>query len=194
MLAGESLSNAYFRPDPTGSGYAGEAGERTIQLLGETLNASKKPFRMLIKVHVNNQDIFITQAEKDGKRYATFEYQGETIKSLYMDGFYYQILDNEKYAIKMSISQIAVELFENSYDPKKAQFTAGTEEIGGVPYEYDEMTNADGTSTRIYYEWGTSTFKFLKNSDGSFIEIIEYDNNPPNEWFEVPEGYTVVSM
>lgn len=68
-----------------------------------------------------------------------------------------------------------------------ASFTAGTETIDGVTYDYEE-TKEGGQSVRYYYLPGTDTWKYLKSA-GTIQEILSYEAEVADSIFTIPSGF-----
>lgn len=187
------------KPDRVG-GYA--PGERTEKLFGHTLCQLVNPVRMVLRMNVEMEEgktetVDVTISIKDGV--AATDFTSPTtghIGSLSKDGKSYTIFHDQKMIMEQEQPPIEVpggigENDEAYYE--KLEYTAGTEEIGGKTYEYDEMTDVDGTVTRVYFEPGTENWTYMRTGD-ELIEVVDYGNDPDPTAFTLPSGYTTMDM
>lgn len=194
-------STAPSEPAPGGvGGYA--PGERTEKLFGHTLCQLVNPVRMVLKMNVEMEEgktetVDVTMSIKDGMVATDFTSPSTGhIGSLAKDGKNYTIFHDQKMIMEQEQPPIEVpggigENDEAYYE--KLEFTAGTEEIGGKTYEYDEMTDVDGTVTRVYFEPGTENWTYMRTGD-ELIEVVDYGNDPDPAAFALPSGYTTMDM
>ena len=116
------------------------------------------------------------------------------IGTITKDGKTSMLVHDLKLVLKSNINPADIitalrEKSEDYYNSNKVIFTTGTEAIGNKLYDYDKMTDEDGPTVFLYYEAGTENWVFLK-SNNQLITILEYDNRPMQELFEIPKGYT----
>lgn len=194
-------STAPSDPKPDGvGGYA--PGERTEKLFGHTLCRLVNPVRMVLKMNVEMEEgktemVDVTISIKDGVAATDFTSPATGhIGSLSKDGKSYTIFHDQKMIMEQEQPPIEVpggigENAESYYE--KLEYTAGTEEIGGKTYEYDEMTDVDGTVTRVYFEPGTENWTYMRTGD-ELIEVVDYGNDPDPAAFELPNGYTTMDL
>lgn len=194
-----STPSASSTEKPTG-GYA--PGERTEKLFGHTLCQLVNPVRMVLKMNVEMEEgktetVDVTISIKDGVAATDFTSPATGhIGSLSKDGKSYTILHDQKMIMEQEQPPIEVpggigENDEAYYE--ELEYTAGTEEIGGKTYEYDEMTEADGSVTRVYFEPGTENWAYMRTGD-ELVEVVDYGNDPDPTAFTLPSGYTTMDM
>ena len=189
--------------DPAPGGVGGYApGERTEKLFGHTLCQLVNPVRMVLKMNVEMEEgktetVDVTISIRDGVAATDFTSPAMGhIGSLTKDGKSYTIFHDQKMIMEQEQPPIEVpggigENDEAYYE--KLEYTAGTEEIGGKTYEYDEMTDVDGTVTRVYFEPGTENWTYMRTGD-ELIEVVDYGNDPDPSAFALPSGYTTMDM
>lgn len=76
------------------------------------------------------------------------------------------------------------------FDIFKVEVTTGEEEIGGVMYDFEKVT--DGEKTTVYYaDKSTGDIKYMK-TDTKWVEVVECTFDCPGDAFDVPEDYEII--
>lgn len=181
-------------------GYA--PGERTAELFGKKLCQLLNPVRMVLRMDIEMEEgksetVDVTISIQDGVIATDFTSPAMGhIGTLYKDGKNYTIFHDQQMIMEQTTPAVEVPggvglNAEDYYD--ELSFTGGTEEINGKTYDYDEMTEATGDTTRVYFEPGTDKWAYMRTGD-QLIEVLDYGNDPDPAAFTLPSGYTTMNV
>ncbi|MEG0751979.1 MAG: hypothetical protein RR998_09790 [Oscillospiraceae bacterium] len=174
------------------------AGDHIKKLYKTTLDVANKPIRVVMKTKIDMgdglKDTFATIFCKGNNFAGVFEIGAEKygMISSSKDAAYFLMYDG-KIALEsndIDTPKVADDLLDDDIIKDTTQFLAGTEDINGVTYDYEEIKGED---VRFYFEQGTERWKFMK-SDNELTEIVEYDNNAEDSVFVVPSDFTIMDM
>ena len=182
-------------------------GERTMDLWSGTLNPAEHPIRTVTKTEADGVTTITTLGmdytdESNPKMYMDIDMDGIKTTMLMMDNKMYSILHEEKMVLVMQqdeevIEEYAATDYEDEIFSEEVSWSSGTKVLHGETFDYEEMVDDSGNSTCFYYKKGSNTLRYLVTTSGEYImeqEYLEYNNKVPDEWFELPEDYTVFDM
>lgn len=173
-------------------------GQRTIHLLGNTLNSDKQPVHLVVTQTVSMRDVLTAEAyaklpPAQQKRVNRTEYneanginaeritqtdgEGNVIRdtvSFVRDGYWYSIdYAHKSYDRVPALDGMSVPFAETLISWFNARPVAGTDPTTG--YDYDRMIKGDNT-LNFYFEKDTENWKGYEVSYLPPFEVLEYSN------------------
>lgn len=174
-------------------------GQRTIQLLGSTLNSDRQPVHLVVTQKIDMAEILtpeaynkLTQAQK--VRYSRTEYneanginaerntmtdgEGKVLSdtNTFIKGGYWYTVDyvNKTYDRLPELPGMSMPFAETLISWFSVKPEAGVDAVTG--YEYDKMTKGSN-SLYFYYEKGTANWKGYEVSYLPMFQVEELSNN-----------------
>ena len=123
---------------------------------------------------------------------------------IFRDGVMYTVSHEEKAVMKMEMDkdEAAEDVFGSiGVIPEDYRdlddYTAGSEEINGKTYDYEDFESEfeDVASIRYYFEGDDLKYiKEFREDNPAMMEILEVSGEAPSEIFELPAGYAVIDL
>ena len=150
----------------------------------------------ILKTRISSGDDGIerTTAVKDGKMAIIINSEGRESRSITKDGKQYETVPGQKQYFVMDQQVEMAPSEDGSSFAEGATMLTGQMEIGGKKYTYEAYEEMGGY-TRYCFE-GDQLKYIVQNADSdnpTIEEVLEYTNNVPDEFFEVPEDYVLLN-
>ena len=185
-------------------------GQRTIKLLGQTLNSDKHPVHLVVSQTIDMRDVLTADAynnlptakkkrtsrteynENNGiaaKRATIIDGEGKIIKDnvdFCKDGFWYAIdLVNKTYDRVPALPGMSSPFAESLIGWFNVRPVGGNDAATG--YDYDRMTKGNNTLT-FYYEKDTEKWLGYQTAYLPFVKVEEVSNVADESYFALPSA------
>lgn len=174
-----------------GSGSENDASTKTLGYFNEYVIGGE--YTMEMQLEVDGVTTTTKSAVKGDMLYSETTAGGMTSIMIMKDDGQYVIDPASKTCIKMSMEiDSMTEMFEDEAEAYAVAVAAGTVDIGGVTYEYEEFVVED---TNVKYCFDGSDLKYIITAmDGQeyTMEIISMKKGADASLFEIPSGYTMM--
>lgn len=196
----------------TAMAFAYNPGQRTIQLLGETLNSDKHPVHLVVTQTIDMREVLTAEAyaklptaqqkrtnrteynEANGinaERITTTDGDGKVIKdtvSFVKNGYWYTIdYLNKNYDRVPELPGMSMPFAETLISWFNVRPQSGTDAATG--YDYDKMTKGTN-SLNFYYEKDTADWKGYEVSYLPIFKVLEVSNTVDEAAaFALPPAY-----
>ena len=172
------------------SGGSDTAATKTLAYFNDYVSGGA--YTMEMKAEYQGVTTTMTSAVKDGMIYSKSEMDGVTSIMIMKDDAQYLLDPAGKTCMKMSVLEnSAVEMFAEEAANYETAVSAGTEELNGKTYDYEEF-DVEGTSVKYYFD-GKDLKYIVTSMEGETYtaEIVSMEKGADNSLFEIPKDYTV---